>query len=57
MVGEDTCSDLDIQGYITCVKAGHEHTAILFNAIISGSGLQTLMFSMENQNRFVVRLQ
>lgn len=57
MLGEDKCSALDIQEYITSMEGGHEHTAILFNAIIFSSGPQTLMFSMENPNRFVVRLQ
>lgn len=57
MLGENKCSALDILGYITSVKAGHEHTAILFKAIIFSSGPQTLMFLMKNQNRFAVRLQ
>lgn len=57
MLGEDKSNALDILGYITSVEAGLEHTDVLFKAIIFSSGPQKLMFSMENQNRFVVRLQ
>lgn len=41
MLGEGKCSALGIQGYITSVEAGLEHTNILFNAIIFSSGPQT----------------